>query len=160
MTKAIGGYLLSVSAAAILLALVQGILPKGGVQRIAVFAGSLLLILAIVSPVLRLDLDDLAENISQIQMDTQAMETGVETQNREILEGLIRERCLTYIWDKAEQLGMSVTVELEMSEQGTYPYPVKANLTGAYTTRQKQALGKILSEDLGIPEERQSWQIN
>lgn len=157
MTGAVGTYLLSVAVAALLAALVQSLLPKGGVRRAAGFAGGLVLILAVVSPVARLEYDDLAKSIARIQTETEQLQTGVSTGSREILSQIIKQRCEAYILEKARNLGLSLEVTVTLQDDGTYPYPAAAVLKGTFTQAQRGALTAEISQNLGIPARQQEW---
>lgn len=157
MTEAVKSYLLSVTAVSLLLALLQAILPNGAVKRTAALAGGLLVILAVVSPLAQLDYDSLAKSIARIQIETEALETGVSVGNRELMADIISERCQAYILDKAEQMGVMLQVEITVSQGTGYPYPTEAVLRGTVTEAQRTALTAYIAENLGIPAESQTW---
>ena len=157
MTEGIRGYLLSVCAISILVSLVQTILPQGTVRRVAGFTGGMLILLTAVSPVAGLQPAQLAKSVSRIQLEMEALETGAATGNRELMAGIIKQRCKAYILDKAAELGMSIEADVELDETSDYPYPVKAVLTGTCSAQQKEQLSAAISENLGIPGEQQEW---
>lgn len=159
MTGSVQGYLLSVSAVAILLSLIQSILPQNAIRRIATFAGGLVLILAVISPVLHLTTEDLQEIGRELQADRQELALRVEDGNRQIMGSLIKENCEAYILDKAGQLGMSLTARVAVSQDGQYPVPVKAVLTGKFTPAQQMALSDEITEALGIASHEQEWRV-
>lgn len=154
---AVRSYLLSIAAAALLLALVQALLPQGAAKRTAAMAGGLLVLLAVLSPLARLDYENLAKSISQLQLETETARTGIEVGSRELMAGIIKQRCETYILDKAEQMGVELQVEITVSEGAGYPYPTAAVLRGAVTEGQRQTLTDYIAENLGIPAEQQEW---
>lgn len=153
----IKNYLLSMAASAFLLSLVLAVLPKGKIHRISRFAGALLLILAVIAPIARIDADDISQSIAKFQMQTQQLQTGIEVRNREILSQLIKEQCQAYILDKAEAMGVSVSVEISLSEERDYPYPVSVVLQGNVSPEDRGHLERIIEQDIGIPPERQEW---
>ena len=157
MTAGIRGYLLAVAAAGILVSLAAALLPKGAVHRTGQFVGSLVLVLAVLSPVAQLDLPDMAKAISRARMEAREAVTGVETGNQEILIALIKEDCETYIWDKAVQMGLDVEVEVTVEDGVTYPYPTGVSITGSVPPAQQAVLSKWIEENLGIPEAQQEW---
>lgn len=157
MTAAVRGYLLSITAAALLLALVQALLPQGAARRTAAMVGGLLILLTVLSPLAKLDYDSLAKSIAQLQMETETMRTGIEVGSRDLMAGIIKQRCETYILDKAGQMGLTLEVEITLSEGVDYPYPVSVTLRGAATEAQKRTLTAYITENLGIPAERQEW---
>lgn len=59
------------------------------------------------------------------------MRTGVEVQNRELQARIISEQAAAYIWDKADEMGVALEVEVETRDLGSGPYPWRATLTGA-----------------------------
>ena len=77
MTAGIRGYLLAVAAAGILVSLAAALLPKGAMHRTGQFVGSLVLVLAVLSPVAQLDLPDMAKAISGARMEAREADTGI-----------------------------------------------------------------------------------
>ena len=67
----------------------------------------------------------------------------------------ICERLEAYILDKAEALGANVRARFTLDREDL---PWTVTVTGSCTPAQKEALARVLAEDLGIPEERQIWQ--
>lgn len=157
MTKAVGAYLLSVASVALFVALTQSLLPKGGIRRVAGFVGGLVLLLAVVSPVAKLEYADLARSIARIRIETEQTQTGVITGNREILSELIKQRCEAYILEKARELEISAEVSVTLDETEDYPYPISVILKGSFTQTQRETLTAVISQDLGIPARRQEW---
>lgn len=157
MTAAVRGYLLSITAAALLLALVQALLPQGAARRTAAMVGGLLILLTVLSPLAKLDYDSLAKSIAQLQMETETMRTGIEVGSRDLMAGIIKQRCETYILDKAEQMGLELRVEITVSSGADYPYPTAVTLQGTAAERQKQMLTAYIVENLGIPAAQQEW---
>ena len=155
--NSIKSYLLHVASAGFLLSLILAVIPKGRVQQIAKFVGGLVLILTVITPVMKLDTDDLARSISRFHMTAQQDRTGIEISNRNILAQLIKDQCQTYISDKAEALGFEVSAEITLSEEGDYPYPVSVVLRTDASQKERDHLENIIVQDLGIPPERQEW---
>ena len=63
MMEALGKWLLSVSAAALLVSVVQTLIPEGGMRRAAVFTGGLLLLAVLLRPVVEVDLSSISESL-------------------------------------------------------------------------------------------------
>lgn len=160
MTQGVRTYLLSVSAAAILLSLVQTVLPENAIRRVAAFAGGMLLILTVLSPVVQIQADELTAAIGRIRPDTEAVEEQAKRTVRESMGLLIKQKSETYILDKARQSGIQIEAEVIVSDDGEYPIPEKVILTGSVSPAQMQALSNIISNDLGIPPRRQEWRIS
>ncbi len=159
MSQVIGRYFLSIAAAAMLLSLLQSIIPKGPVRQTAGFVGGLLVVLAVLSPVVNLDFDGISHTISEIQIQRDLMETDVLTRNKELTSDIIKQRCESYIWDKARELGIDLQVTVSLGERDGYPYPVSVILTGKVTQEQRKRLSEEISQAMGIPGQQQEWNI-
>ena len=70
------------------------------------------------------------------------------------LKALIESQTAAYISDKANALGLEVTVRVE-AEAGAdgIPVPAAADIQGA----RSEELASYMEQELGIPRERQSW---
>ena len=151
------GYLFSLTAAALLSALVLALVPEGSVRRTVQLGCGLLLALTALSPLLKLDYDAIAKQIAEIRLDTETVRTGVEVQNRELQARIISEQAAAYIWDKAQELGLSVSVDVAIEEDGAYPYPAAVQISGQFTEMQRQNLARYIEENLAIGKEQQTW---
>lgn len=149
-------YLLALTTAAILVSMLQSLLPKGSVRRAALFAGGLVMILAVMSPLTEVKENTLSQIIAHIHVEQEAMETGIRTENREILSSIIKERTEAYIWDKAEEIGLSLQVDVKLDES-EYPIPVGVVLIGKFSPEQRRLLTAVIETDLGIQEDSQEW---
>ena len=155
--SAVREYLLSLVAVSLLTVLSRSLIPEGGVRRIASVICGLLLAICALSPLLQFDIDTAAQSIARIQMEKETLRTGVEVKNRELVSQIIKQTTQTYILDKAASMGLSVQAEVEMNDEGSYPYPYRVTLTGACTEAQRRQLARSIEENLGIPAERQAW---
>lgn len=157
MSGGIRGYLLSVAAVGMLLSLTQALAVKPAVRRTVSLVGSLLLILVVLSPFVKLDIEEAARSLARLRMDTEELRTGIAVGNRALTEDIIKEKCQTYIWDKAKEMGLELEVEVTVSSGTEYPYPVAVTLRGHADEKQKKRLMRYILENLGIPAERQEW---
>ena len=151
-------YLFSVAAVCLLGGLLAALIPEGGARRTVRFGCGILTALVALSPLVELDYDDIAKQLAQLRLDTEAARTGVEVQNRELQARIISEQAAAYIWDKADEMGVALEVEVETWDLGSGPYPWRATLTGACGGEKRTALTRYIEENLAIPEARQVWQ--
>ena len=128
------------------------------VEDLSAAVTGLLLALTALSPLLKLDYDAIAKQIAEIRLDTETVRTGVEVQNRELQARIISEQAAAYIWDKADEMGVALEVEVETRDLGSGPYPWRATLTGTCGGEKRTALTQYIEENLAIPEARQVWQ--
>ena len=130
--------------AALLVALVQTLVPEGGLRQVASMVGGLVLLSVLVRPAAW----DLGfegwkrEEISQ------------ELEQEELLSARIAELTAAYISDKAAQMGISceAAVETRADENGV-PLPWAAELSCRYSAK----LAEYMERELAIPAERQVW---
>lgn len=157
MMEEIGKYLLSVSACAVLVSFVQNIIMSKPVQKYAGLAGGLLLLVVVVSPLVRLDDSTLTEISNHYETYCQVDTSEQQEQNRQVLESIISERCETYIWDKANQMGVSIDVDVFLCDEGYYPYPDAVRMIYSGSMQQKEVLSAWIEQELGIPLSHQEW---
>lgn len=150
MTELIRNWLLGITCAAMVLALAENLAPEGGVKRICRLAGGLVLLLAAIGPVVKLDEGELTQLTRQYRIE--AEEYGQElTRQQEILyESIIAEETAAYILDKAEGLGISCRVEVTVAWSDGVPQPHTAIITGTWTVQQHEELSRIIESELGI----------
>lgn len=160
MTEGLRGYLLSVCTAAILLSVAQTVLPKNAVRQVATFAGAMMLLLAVITPFVGIDGDEVSAMLKQLTPDAKEIETRSAEGSRELTAALIKQKCEAYILDKAQQLGMSLQVEVVLSETEEYPVPEMVVLTGSVSPEQQKSLSSDISDNLGIPPRRQEWRTS
>ena len=151
-------YLFSVAAVSLLGALLAVLIPEGGARRTVRFGCGILTALVTLSPLVELDYDDIAKQLAQLRLESEAARTGVEVQNRELQARIISEQAAAYIWDKADEMGVALEVEVETRDLGSGPYPWRVTLTGTCGGEKRAALTRYIEENLAIPEARQVWQ--
>jgi len=147
-------WLTSVVTVSMLLSLVQMLIPKGGVQKIASFTGGLLLLLALLRPLMEVEFSELVSDLGVYHEEVAERREELALEEEKQLERSIAERTTAYISDKAEVLGAEVSVRVKTipSSEGI-PLPAEAEITGDYSSE----LAEYIERDLGIPAERQVW---
>lgn len=150
-------YFLHVTAACLLVNLAMSLLPKGKHQGPVRLCGSLVIMLTIVAPILRLGSMDFAKGFAAVRADMQEYRQTLEEENSALLYTRIKQEFEAYVWDKATALGLSVEISLRYTNDAAYPYPVSAVVKGRYTHEQKLRFQTVLEEEMGIAKERQVW---
>lgn len=158
MMPEIKKYLLSLVVIGFLGAVAQAMIPNGALKKCVGFASGLLLILYAVRPMSELEIKDIAQSIGRVQVSEKYSTSGIEADNRRIISGIIKEKCETYIWDKATQLGMHPSkIMVKISEDAAYPYPSGSRIQGEFTPMQKQHLSEFIEREFAITAENQEW---
>ena len=158
MMEAIRRYLFSLCAAALLCSLVRALVPKGRMKSICSLLCGVFLAMTALTGLAGWELSDVAEELTKMRIAAEEARTGVEIRNREALSAIIKSKTEAYIWDKADEMGVALEVEVETRDLGSGPYPWRATLTGACGGEKRTALTRYIEENLAIPEARQVWQ--
>ncbi len=155
--EALGSYILSVTAAAILLGILQTIAgKKGGSAALLRLVGGLFLTFTVIAPVAEVDLDGLFDAPFAFSQQGSAIAASGQEISRSEMERIITGRCQAYILDKAESLHTQLEVEVTLSQE-QIPVPTTVQLKGSVSPYAKSSLQQWLEEELGIPRERQVW---
>ena len=157
MMDAVRRYLFSLCAAALLCSLVRALVPKGRMKSICSLLCGVFLAMTALSGLAGWQLTDVAEELTKMRIAAEEARTGVEIGNREALSAIIKSKTEAYIWDKAQELDLSVSIEVMVEADGSYPYPSGVQITGAFTPQQRKALEAYIEENLAIGKERQIW---
>ena len=142
-------WLLSVTACAVLVSIVQQLTDGGTMKKIVRFVGGMVLMLAMLRPLLSLTFD-------LPELDREAVEALKETLNAEqdsALSDSIAAQTQAYIEDKASSLGLSVRAEVQTALRDGVPFPDSVTLYGENSA----ALSAYIVQELGIAEENQLW---
>ena len=150
-------YLIRLTAAAILAAVIRRVSSDGGAGRVSRLGAGLLIILTALGPLGSFDPISAAQNVVNGGYGSVMTTQETEQASNALLQELIIDSTKTYILDKAQALGAQPTVEVETRFQDGYPVPWRVKLRGTLTAEQENALRQIIETDLGIPEDRQEW---
>ncbi len=133
------------------------LLPKQGTPAaVGRMLTGVFLALTILGPLGRLQLRNLSDFTFDLQSQAaQAVAMG-QAESRSSLETLIKERTAAYILDKAKDLGLTLSVAVEVSGD-EIPQPVRVHLTGNAGPYARGRLQAILADELGIGKEQQVW---
>lgn len=154
MIGAVREWLVGIIAASLLVSVADTLIPQGAIKKIAGFTGGLILLLALVQPVLRIQPGSIQGNFDIWSAEISTLEEEFTRQNAAELETRIAETTASYICDKATSLGLDcqVRVTTEAGPEGV-PIPASAEVTGP----KSEALAEYMEAELGIPKEKQLW---
>ncbi|MBQ1675059.1 MAG: stage III sporulation protein AF [Oscillospiraceae bacterium] len=147
------GWLLGIVATALILAVIYTLVPSGKFRTTARFTGGLVLLLAVLGPLGRLNpgwdmtFSDYADQI-QRQID------GYRTENLDKTRNIIAGQIAAYISDKGKEMGIDChpTVTTRLEDGVPLPDTVTMDIP------LNESLAACITADLGIPRERQIWQ--
>ena len=153
--ESLRSYILSLVCAASFCGILSGIAgEKGTAAGLRKLIFGIFLCFSVITPLKSLHFEDLLEPIADIREDALATAAMGKTLYQESLSEVITSQAETYILDKAQSLGLTVTVSIQPDDSGK---PYRATITGIIPEDHMRALSDILEGDLGIPKERQIW---
>jgi len=154
-------WILSIVAMSLITAIVVNIVPKGRSRTMTGFVCSLVTIILLVSPIMRIDTTALAQNTRLFDLDVTLPTAELEARQDQLLQSIIQEQTAAYIWDKAQAIGeenLVFTVETVPLEDGT-PVPHGVRIDGTVSGNGQRELSRYITDTLGIPADRQHWSI-
>lgn len=146
-------WLLSLVSCALLVSIAEQLVPGGTMRRIVRFAGGLVILLALLQPLARLDLAPPGDALGSFHAASAALEQTLEQQQYDAFASRIAAQTRAYIEDKADGLGLAVRAVVTTQAVDGVPLPAAVTLYG----RENAALGELIERELGIAKERQQW---
>lgn len=156
MTEILSGWVRAIAGAAVFCAMAAALCPRGRARGVLALASGCVMLLALVSPIARLDLTDFARASARWRESAAAVADGAGEAAGAMERRVIEAECAAYISSRADVLGLEpdgISVEARWSEEG-YWYPWSCRIAAA----ENAALSDAVEAELGIPLERQSWE--
>ena len=147
-------YILSVTAAALLVSIARALAGERAMGRLVKLVSGLFLAVTVLSPVVEPELPDPAGWLEDHLEEGRAAAEAGQTKAKEYAGDIISAELEAYILDKAAALGGEVAAEVPLDEAGL---PDAVTLSAKLTPAQRAELSRIMAEELGIGEEAQIW---
>lgn len=147
-------YILSVTAAAILVAILRALAGQGTSAGLIRLLGGIFMALTVISPVLDIELPDFQAWFSQYAAAGEAAAAEGAAMGDAARQAIISDQLEAYIQDKAASLGETVTAEVHPDPDGT---PGTVVISGSISPQTRQALSEWLETTLEIGEEAVQW---
>ena len=150
-------YILSVATAGLICAVTQHLCEKNGsIQSVLRIVTGLLLMFTVLQPLADVSFDALGDLSSGFSEEAQDAVAAGKDYAKEAISAIIKERTEAYILDKAAQYDAQLDVEIILNDD-EIPVPVAVRIRGDISPYAKQCVKKLISSDLGISEEKQTW---
>ena len=146
-------WLLSVTACAVLISIVQQLTDGGTMKKIVRFVGGMVLMLAMLRPLLSLTFDLPELDGGHYREAVEALKETLNAEQDSALSDSIAAQTQAYIEDKASSLGLSVRAEVQTALRDGVPFPDSVTLYGENSA----ALGAYIVQELGIAEEKYKY---
>lgn len=149
-------YLLAVTVAALVSAIATKLIKNGTIAAVLRLICGIFMAITVVSPWLSIRFDELQDIATIIWADGSGAAQSGENLARETMSQYIIQQTQAYILDKAEALGVSLDVQVSISEE-ELPVPIGVKLSGAVSPYARSVLTQYISDNLGIDTEDQIW---
>ena len=149
-------YVLGIIAAAVICGIVLCFAEKSREGPLLKLICGLVLVFSLVEPVLNISAGDwqaLGINFEAEARD--AAEKG-RSQGESKVRILIKQETEAYIMDKARKMDLDIQVDVTLSDQNL-PAPEAVTIRGTLPPYGRAKLSRILTDELGIPKENQTW---
>lgn len=147
--------MITVISAATISTLIVRISEKQGSNAsvIRVLTG-IFLAVCVVSPVMQISFDPITDFFKDVRTEADSLTEQAAADLNSEKETIIKQTLEAYILDKAESLGLTLRVSLELNEEMAPEY---VSLSGNASPYGKRQLQTYISDTLGIPKEAQMW---
>ena len=147
-------YVLSVTAAALLVSILRTISGGGSMSRLTKLLSGLFLAITVLSPLVHLEIPDPGSWLEYHLAEGEAAAADGEAMAKAYTDAIISAEVEAYILDKAADLGCAISAEVRLDDGGM---PRSLVLSGEISTARKAELTRMLARDLGLGEEAVTW---
>ena len=151
------GYILRIVAIAMICSAAGMLLPtKTASSQIAKLLCGAILLITVMSPLSNISFHNITDYFDSISsVSDRYVEEGSAVMHEEVA-AIIKTQSESYILDKAEQLGLQITVEVALDENNN-SIPCGITITGQVSAYNKKILSSYITDTLGIAKEKQVW---
>lgn len=150
-------YILSVTAAALILGIVSSIVdPKSSAGGLVKLIGGLYLTFVVIQPLANFDFDAVDDFWLAFSVDGRAVSTAGENLAKDAMADIIKAETEAYILDKAGLYRAEISADVTLSDDDI-PVPVSVTIRGNISPYAKAQLQSAIETELDIPKENQVW---
>ena len=151
------GYVLRVVAASAVCAMVSVLTNnKTATGKIAGMLCSIFLAITVLSPLVNLRFQSFAEYFGDLSFEAEQYVEEGKSSAQQSAAGIIKAQTESYILDKANRMGLEISVEVELDDDNN-SIPCGVLLSGNVSPYAKQVLSEFMENNLGIAKENQKW---
>ena len=144
-------------AAAIVAAIVKSIFPENTANgKITGLLCRILVVVTVVMPLRDIRFSSISNYFNSLSEDAALYVSEGKTMAENYALDIIKEQTEAYILDKANRMGLELSVEVELDgNNGNIPCGVV--IKGSASPYAKEVLGTYIEDNLGISKENQDW---
>ena len=150
-------YILSIVAAAIVCAVTKSFLnQKTATGRIAGLLSGILMAITVIAPLGDITFSNITDYLDGLSYEADIYVKKGQAMAENRTADIIKAQTEAYILDKANSMGLEITVEVELDESNG-SVPCGAAVKGTLSPYTKEVLGTYMEDNLGISKEKQRW---
>ena len=158
MTEFVREWIVGITCAALIAAICDILIPEGVSRKTLKFAGGILLLLAAVLPILKIDGVLSADNCTQTDMHVDDRKEELIQQKDKLSKSVIEDSIEAYIEDKAMEIGIKCQIYVTaVKSTENYYIPESVVIIGDLTHEQVTELSSLLNSDLRIAPDKQTF---
>ena len=150
-------YLLSITAAAVICAIINALSGKKGTTSAVVkLLSGLFLTLSVISPLLNLEHLDFSLFSGDLTEQAASAALQGERMAFDAVGEIIKQRTQAYILDKAASMDLDIEVEVQLDDTDL-PKPCAVAIKGTVSPYSREVLSQYIANNLAIAKEDQQW---
>lgn len=148
-------WILGIAVTSLLLGLGEALVTQKGIQRVLRLTGGVLLIVVLLGPLGKISGGWKGLSLKDYRSQIASREEELREDQEENLSAIIESQLDEYIWDKAQAMGLNVTITVSTRKSsGGIALPDRVAIEGPYNAEFSQ----WLEEEMGVDAEHQIWQ--
>lgn len=154
----VSAYITSVASVCLCCAIFHKLIGQKGANASVISSlCGVILAIAVISPVIKINLSGIEDYINDIQIETSHYVNAGEKASQNELRSVITEKVNAYILEKASSYDCDIkTVEVSVTSD-SIPVPDSVVINGTYSPYIKNQLSGLIASNLGISKEKQQW---
>lgn len=152
--EAVKAWVVSVSAATMIVAVLNAIAPKNSAGKVIGFTGAVIIMSVLLSPVKSLDSDMLKDYSDKYGAELERKMEDVSEEKEKLINDNIEQGINAYILQRAESIGVSCDVSVSCVDGLPHTVSVWTDSGG-----KNESLSEVISAECGIPKERQTYKV-
>ena len=150
-------YILSIIIAAIICAIAGSLLDESSsAGKILKIITGVFMCVTVLAPISKISFSNISYYFDNVLEDSELHvgEGKIAAQNS--ISGIIKAQAEAYILDKANSMGLDLSVEVELDDNN-YSVPCGITIDGAVSPYIKEIMSDYIEETLGVTREKQRW---
>lgn len=156
MMQSLKNYLLSVVAVCLIAAIASVMVKNPLISKVLRLVSGILVLLVVVSPLLEVDLEQIASQMKDTLSSDTEMLDDVQERSKQQLAKQIQSATETHIEQMAARFGMLIQAKVTVNDDKV-PTPIEVEIIGALEAKEMATLSDYIAQNIGISKENQKW---